>query len=833
MFYHIFKYLGEYYDIPGSGMFQYISFRAAAAIILALLIVIIFGRKIIDFLRRKQIGEDIRDLGLEGQLQKRGTPTMGGVIILLAILVPILLFGRLDNIYIQLMIVSTVWLGLIGGLDDYIKVFRHNKEGLKGRFKIVGQVGLGIIVGTTMWLSPQIIVREKVTQPVQTVYLNPDGSVIESVQRNVVLSSESTKTTKTTIPFVKNNEFDYGWLTGEDSATTWLLYVLVAIFVVTAVSNGANLTDGLDGLATGVSVPIVAVLGVLAYLSGHIVYADYLNIMYIPDSGELVVFAAAFAGALVGFLWYNSFPAQIFMGDTGSLGDDAGRLLQIHQTQIRRRAAPVADGPRTPSFPEKRAVRNQDRAPLLDHLAAAGRHHPGNVKDPVIMKKIAVLGGGISGYGSAILAKKKEFDVFLSDMGKIADRYKAKLDEWQVPYVEGGHTEERILAAHEVVKSPGIPATAPIVRKIRAAGIPVISEMEFAGRYLGRSKCICITGSNGKTTTTSLIYKIMRDAGLNAALGGNIGESFAYSVATGDYDWYVLELSSFQLDGMYKFRAHIGVLMNITPDHLDRYGHCFQNYVDSKMRITQNQNSRDYFVYSGDDEVIWQQLPRYDLRMKQLPFAAKNAVASGAGDAFLCDGKFTAAVGKASVEIDTAKMQLKGLHNAYNAMAAALATLAAGVAPASIRRSIYGFAPVCHRLEPVREANGVLWINDSKATNVDSVYYALESMTRPVVWIAGGTDKGNDYEPLKAFARAKVHTLVCMGADNTQLIEEFTGVVPEVVSTGSLDAAMEAAKAAAQPGDAVLLSPACASFDLFKNYENRGELFKAWVNEKA
>ena len=449
------------------------------------------------------------------------------------------------------------------------------------------------------------------------------------------------------------------------------------------------------------------------------------------------------------------------------------------------------------------------------------------------MKQIVVLGGGISGYGSAILAKKKGFGVFLSDAGRIADRYKAKLDEWEVPYEEGGHTEERILAATEVVKSPGIPDTAPMVRKIREAGIPVISEMEFAGRYMGKAKCICITGSNGKTTTTSLIYKIMRDAGLNAALGGNIGESFAYSVATGDYDWYVLELSSFQLDGMYKFRAHIGVLMNITPDHLDRYDHCFQNYADSKMRITQNQNSRDYFVYSGDDEVIWQQLPRYDLRMKQLPFAAKNAVASGAGDAFLCDGKFTAAVGKASVEIDTAKMQLKGLHNAYNAMAAALATLAAGVAPASIRRSIYGFAPVCHRLEPVREANGVLWINDSKATNVDSVYYALESMTRPVVWIAGGTDKGNDYEPLKAFARAKVHTLVCMGADNTKLIEEFTGVVPEVVSTGSLDAAMEAAKAAAQPGDAVLLSPACASFDLFKNYENRGELFKAWVNEKA
>ena len=334
MLYHLFRYLDEAYDLPGSGMFKYISFRAAAAIILSLLIVIIFGRSIIDFLRRKQIGEEIRDLGLQGQLQKKGTPTMGGVIILVAILVPMLLFGKLDNVYIQLLLVSTVWLGLIGGLDDYIKVFRHRKEGLKGRFKIVGQVGLGVIVGTTMWLSPDIVVREKVTQPVQTVYLNEDGTVLETVQRHVVVSSESLKTTQTTIPFVKNNEFDYGWLTGGNSVATWILYVLVAIFVVTAVSNGANLTDGLDGLATGVSVPIVAVLGVLAYLSGHIVYADYLNIMYIPGSGEMVVFAAALVGALVGFLWYNSFPAQIFMGDTGSLA--IGGVIAVFALCIRK-----------------------------------------------------------------------------------------------------------------------------------------------------------------------------------------------------------------------------------------------------------------------------------------------------------------------------------------------------------------------------------------------------------------------------------------------------------------------------------------------------------------
>jgi len=434
------------------------------------------------------------------------------------------------------------------------------------------------------------------------------------------------------------------------------------------------------------------------------------------------------------------------------------------------------------------------------------------------MKKIVVLGGGISGYGSAILAKKKGFDVLLSDAGRIADRYRAKLDEWQVPYEEGGHSEELILAASEVVKSPGIPDSAPIVRKIRERGIPVVSEIEFAGRYIGRAKCICVTGSNGKTTTTSLIYRIMRDAGMNVALGGNIGESFAYSVATGDYDWYVLELSSFQLDGMYAFRAHIGVLTNITPDHLDRYDHCFRNYVDAKMRIVRNMTSRDWFVYSGDDATIAAELPKYDLAMRQLPFMARSAVASVSGDAFLLDGRFTATAGKASVEIDTAKMRIGGLHNACNAMAAALATLAAGVDPEQVRRSIYAFDPVEHRLEPVAERGGVLWINDSKATNVDSVWYALESMTRPTVWIAGGTDKGNDYAPLREFARAKVRTLGCMG---------------EVIATDSLDAALAAARAAARPGDAVLLSPACASFDLFKNYEERGARFKAWVAEYA
>ena len=450
-------------------------------------------------------------------------------------------------------------------------------------------------------------------------------------------------------------------------------------------------------------------------------------------------------------------------------------------------------------------------------------------------KKIVVLGGGISGYGSAVLAKKQGFDTFLSDAGSIGERYTKILDEWQIPYEQGGHTMERILAADEVIKSPGIPDKAPVVKALREKGVPVISEMEFAYRYKGKSKTVCITGSNGKTTTTSLIYKIMRDAGCDVGLGGNIGESFAFQVATAPREWYVLELSSFQLDGMFDFRADVAVLMNITPDHLDRYDYCFQNYVDSKMRIMQNQHSLNYFVYSADDEVIENEIAsgKYPMRMRQLPFAAKAAVASGAGDGYFDGEEFTAMVGKKSVVINASKMQIAGLHNAYNAMAAALATLAAGVDEEQVVKSIYDFCPVEHRLEPAGEKDGVKWINDSKATNVDSVWYALESMTRPTVWIAGGTDKGNDYTPLKEFARNKVKCLVCMGLDNEKLIKEFTDVVPLVISCSSLEEAMQAARKVAEEGDVVLLSPACASFDLFKNYEQRGELFKKWVEDNV
>ena len=334
MLYSLFQLLHERFDLPGAGVFQYISFRAGAAIVISLLIIIFFGRRIIRMLQRHQIGEEIRDLGLEGQLSKKGTPTMGGVLILLAILVPILLVGKLDNVYVQLMIISTVWLGILGFLDDYIKCFRHNKDGLKGKFKIVGQVGLGVIVGTVMCFSQDVVIREKITTPTEKVYVNTSGQTVVERVETAVMDTTPQKTTKTTIPFIKDNEFDYGWLVGGNELLTWLLYIAVAIFVVTAVSNGANLTDGLDGLLTTVSVPIVLVLGALAYLSGHIIYANYLNILFIPESAELVVFAAAMCGALLGFLWYNSFPAQIFMGDTGSLS--IGGIIAVFALCIRK-----------------------------------------------------------------------------------------------------------------------------------------------------------------------------------------------------------------------------------------------------------------------------------------------------------------------------------------------------------------------------------------------------------------------------------------------------------------------------------------------------------------
>ena len=442
-------------------------------------------------------------------------------------------------------------------------------------------------------------------------------------------------------------------------------------------------------------------------------------------------------------------------------------------------------------------------------------------------KRIVVLGGGESGAGAAVLAKVKGFDVFLSDRGKIAAEHAALLKKWEIPFEEGHHTEELILNADEIVKSPGIPTSAPMIQKIMERGIHIISEIEFAGRY-DTAKKICITGSNGKTTTTSLIYYLLKEAGLNVGLGGNIGKSYAYQVATEHFDYYVLEISSFQLDNCYEFHPDIAIITNITPDHLDRYGYEMENYVKAKFRITRNLRPEDCFIFDSDDAITINHLNKIVTEAKTLPFTQETKVKQGA---YLDNDKIVVKYEDDECDIFLKELSLGGKHNVYNSMAAALAAKATGIDNEIIRNSLETFAPIEHRLEPVLSVGGVLYINDSKATNVDAAWYALECQQRPVVWIVGGTDKGNDYNVLKDLVKEKVKAIVCMGIDNHKFHEAFEDIVgkDKIKDTLSAEEAVKTAAAFATDGDVVLLSPCCASFDLFTCYEDRGEKFKAAV----
>lgn len=438
------------------------------------------------------------------------------------------------------------------------------------------------------------------------------------------------------------------------------------------------------------------------------------------------------------------------------------------------------------------------------------------------MKKIVILGAAESGVGAAILAQKEGFDVFVSDKSMIKPNYKQMLDDHHIEWEEGHHSEERILGADLVVKSPGIPKEVPMVRKIVERSIPVISEIEFAGRYTD-AKMVCITGSNGKTTTTSLTYHIFREAGLDVGLAGNIGHSLALQVAETPHEWYVIELSSFQLDDMFDFRANIAVLLNITPDHLDRYDFSFDKYADAKMRILQNQTRDDAFIYWAADPVIQRKLQTLHVEAQACPFDIREG-ASLKG--FVADGRYVLTAPKA-FEMPQTELSLPGRHNLYNMLAAGLAANMAGISHDVIRRCLGDFPGVEHRLEKVCTAHGVHYVNDSKATNVDACYYALESMTTPTVLILGGLDKGNDYEPLKPLISEKCRALVYMGVDNRKLHENFDAMGLPVADTSSMADCMKACVSLAREGDTVLLSPCCASFDLFKNMEDRGEQFKA------
>ena len=442
--------------------------------------------------------------------------------------------------------------------------------------------------------------------------------------------------------------------------------------------------------------------------------------------------------------------------------------------------------------------------------------------------RVVILGAGESGTGSAILAAKFGQDVFVSDIGKINPRYKMMLHEHNISFEENRHTEKLILNADEVIKSPGIPESSPIVQLIRKKNIRCISELEFAARYTNAKK-ICITGSNGKTTTTSLIHHMLRKAGLNAGIAGNIGKSFALQVATEDYDYYVLEISSFQLDGMFEFKADIAILLNITPDHLDRYDQHFQNYVESKFRITQNLTEDEFFVFCSDDEITIRELEKIVLKARQLPYAYRKRDDEVA---WIDESDFMKIqFDDADFSMSVNELALKGKHNSYNSMAAGITGSVLKIRKDIIREALMDFQGVEHRLEQVLKVHGINFINDSKATNVNSVWYALESTQTKMIWIAGGTDKGNDYESLKALAKEKVKTLICLGKDNKKLHAAFEGIIPDIIDTTNMRDAVKKAYQSGVAGDTVLLSPACASFDLFENYEDRGRQFKEAVRD--
>jgi UDP-N-acetylmuramoylalanine--D-glutamate ligase len=441
-------------------------------------------------------------------------------------------------------------------------------------------------------------------------------------------------------------------------------------------------------------------------------------------------------------------------------------------------------------------------------------------------KRIVILGGGESGYGAAILAQKQGYDVFLSDKGLLKDKYKTLLMEKNIPFEEGQHTESLILNADEIVKSPGIPEKAPLIQELIAQGTPILSEIEFAGRYTNAKK-ICITGSNGKTTTTLLTYHILKSAGLNVGLAGNVGKSFALQVAENNFDFYVLEISSFQLDNMYDFRADIAILTNITPDHLDRYNYDFQQYVNSKFRIIQNQTSEDAFIYSLDDPATTKELANRTIAAQQYPFTiTEKQLPQGA---FTHQDSFTLLIKNNPLIMKITELALQGKHNLSNSMAAGMASRILDLRKEIVRESLENFENIEHRLEFVARVHGITFINDSKATNVNSAWYALESMDKPVIWVAGGTDKGNDYNELMELVKMKVKAIICLTKDSSKIRAAFAGVVDTIIDTDSAEQAVRVAYDLGKDGDSVLLSPACASFDLFENYEDRGRQFKAAV----
>jgi UDP-N-acetylmuramoylalanine--D-glutamate ligase len=630
---------------------------------------------------------------------------------------------------------------------------------------------------------------------------------------------------------VKNNELNYSlalkWIGDGYEKYVWIIFIPLVIFIIVAVSNGANLTDGLDGLATSTTAVIAGTLGILAWVSGNFVFADYLNIMYIPNSGELAIFISAMMGAAIGFLWYNSYPAQVFMGDTGSLA--LGGIIAVFAIIIRKELLiPLLCGVflienlsviiQVSYFKYTKRKTGEGKrvflmSPLHHHYQKKGYH------EAKIVMRFFIVG--------IILAVLSIVTLKLSDNGSIKESYKTILSEHRIEFEENQHSIERILNADEIIKSPGIPDNIDLIKQIKAKNISIISDIEFAFRY-SNAKTVCITGSNGKTTTASIIYHILKKNNKDVVLAGNIGNSYAMEVAKRDPEIFVLEISSFQLDYMFDFKADISILTNITPDHLDRYNNDFQQYANSKMRIIQNQTSNDAFIYNADDEEITNQLEQLNSKVKKYAFSQSKSIDDGA---YRRNNEIVFNIKPDKFIMTIEELALQGRHNVYNSMAGGIASKLLEIRKEGIRNSLNDVGKIEHRLEYVATIKQVEFINDSKATNVNSTWFALESMNRPTVWIAGGVDKGNDYESLKPLVKEKVKAIVCLGVDNSKIKEAFGDLVETIIETNNAEDAVNTAFYLSERNDVVLLSPACASFDLYDDYQQRGNSFKRAVQD--
>ena len=810
MLYHLLYPLTEY--VSGMNIFRYITFRTAGATVTAIFICLIMGPFFIRLLKKYQVAETIRKEGPESHQKKAGTPTMGGLIVLAGIVVPTLLWADLTNYFIQMVLVVTVWLGVIGFMDDYLKVIKKHPHGLVARRKMIGQVLLGALFALGL------------------MYLAPSGQYDGT----------------TGIPFFKNYMLYLG-----------IMYLPFVIVVITGASNAVNLTDGLDGLAIGLCGLCFAAFGGIVYLSGRLDYSSYLQIEYFHGAGELTIFCGAAIGAALGFLWFNSHPAEVFMGDTGSLslGGALGAIailvkkelllvivggvfvitalsviLQVLSYRYPRWKKDFQDGTTAPSLRADRLAGIEDSCSVLDSWRSVCAVNSGNVESAMTVKElihgrdIGIVGMARSGLAVARQAALIGGRPFVSDAAKeeaLADACSV-LRNHDIPYETGGHTD-RLLQCDYLIVSPGVPLRIDILNQAREKGIPIFSELEFAS-WVCPAPIVAVTGSNGKTTTTTLIGEILKEAGIDAYTCGNIGFPFAEAIGKMKADSVaVVEVSSFQLETISEFRPDIAVILNLTPDHIDRHG-SFEEYKKTKFRITENQTSRDALVLNHDDPET--QAYNVNTKAERLSFTTTS---DDSCTAFVKDDVLCLNTTSGVVDIiKCSEIGIKGPHNLQNAATATVITSRLNVESQVIAKVLREFKGVEHRLEAAGTVAGIAFVNDSKATNVDSVRYALRSVTPPIHLILGGRDKGGDFTLLAELGEGKVSSIVAIGEARDKIFESL-GKQFSVQFADSLEEAIIKCFELAHPGETVLLSPGCASFDMFNDYEHRGRVFKEVV----